>query len=164
MTCVVRDNMFMTHVPVEGGQGAAAERCARSARATHQFVGGGPEPLSQVWSVTTASLPIPRGGWATPASGRSCRSLGSDHPQASASHSAGAAFVRETKRPDDRRDRQPRAASVSRRATKAWLSSAQNAARFKSISTIRLTACVQRSSRRPMRSWYLDAGACWVPA
>jgi len=165
LTCVVISNMFKTHGPVdEGGQGAAAERCTRSARATRRVVGGRPEPISQVRSITTASLPIPRGGCATTASGRSRRSLGSDHPQAPASHSAGAALVRETKRSDDGRDRRPRPASIFRRATKAWLNNAQNAARFRSISTIPLTACVHRSSRRPMRSWCLDASGCVVPA
>ena len=161
MTCVVRSNMLRTRGPVDqGGQGAAAERCARSARATHRVVGSGPEPVAQVWSVTTASLPIPRGGCATPPPSRSRRTLGSNYPQAPASHSAGAALVRETKRPDDGRDRQPRPARVSRHATKAWLSNVQIAARFKSISIIPLTACAHRSSHRPMRSWCPDSSVC----
>ena len=163
MTYVARSNMFKTRESVDQvGEGAAAERCAQSARSTHRVVESGPKALSQVWYVTPASLSVPRGGCATSPSGGIRRSRGSNHAQAPPADSAGATLMCETRRPDDGRDRQPGAASVSRHAKKAWLSSVQNAARFKSISNIRLTVCSHRSLCRPMRSWCLAASL--VPA
>ena len=61
--------------------------------------------------------------------------------------------------PDHRRDRDTRAGRLSGCAQKAWLSGLPGAARFKSISTMRLIDCVSRSWPRPTTSWCRSASA-----
>src|SRR5229473_1008589 len=131
----------MSHVTVhQGGQGTAAAR-------------GRAESVARVRFVTAPSLSISRASRQTWPSSAGRGSLDSDHPEASAAHRARVARLCCPERSDSRRDRHTCAGSVYERSSKAWLSDVHDVSPFKSISTIRLTAYVGRSSRRYMSCW-----------
>jgi hypothetical protein len=162
MICVSRGNMFTTYGSVDqSGQGAAAQRSSSSARAQDGAVRGGTEPVARVWAVTAPSLSISGASRRTGPARAGRGSLDSDHAEASAEHRAPVALVCSSKRPDARRDRFTGPESVSERATKAWLNDVQDVSRLKSISTIRLTVCVRRSSPKSMSCWCLHSSV-WL--
>src|ERR1035437_3972978 len=146
--------MFMTDDSIDqSGQGSAAERCARPDRASGRVARGSSAVVTQVRPVRAPSIPVSGGSFPTRSPGRSLGGYGADYAQASAEYGASAAGVYEKQWPDYRSDRDTRVERVSRRSKKAWLSRAQEAARFKSTSTMRLIACTTRSSSRPTIFW-----------
>jgi retron-type reverse transcriptase len=154
LTCVLRGNMFMAYDSVDqSGQGSAAERRSRPARAACRVARGSAAVVTQVRPVSASSIPVPGGSLPARPAGRSHGGYGTDHAQASAEHGASAAGVCEEQWPDYRSDRDTRAERVSRCSKKAWLSRAQEAAGFKSTSTMRLIACASRSSPKPTIFW-----------
>jgi hypothetical protein len=154
LTCVLRGNMFMTYGSVDqSGQGPAVERRSRPARAPYRVARRGTAFIPRVRPVRASSIPVPGASLPARPAGRSHGGYGADHAQASAEHSTSVAEVCEKQRPDYRSNRDTRVERVSRCSKKAWLSRAQEAARFKSTSTMRLIACASRSSPRPTIFW-----------
>ena len=154
LICVSRSNMFASYDSVhQGGQSAAAERGPSSARTQFGVGRGGAKSVAQVRFVTTPSLSISRASRRTWPSSAGRGSLDSHHAKAATKHRARIALVCHQQRVDARRDRNTCAESLSERSTKAWLSDVQDVSPSKSISTMRLTACVRRSLRRFMSSW-----------
>jgi hypothetical protein len=154
LTFVLRGNMFMTDDSIDqSGQGSAVEHRSRSARAPYRVARGGAAFVSQVRPVRASSIPVPGGSLPARPAGRSHGGYGTDHAQASAEHSTSVAEVCEKQWPDYRGNRDTRIERVSGCSKKAWLSRAQEAARFKSTSTMRLIACASRSSPKPTIFW-----------
>src|SRR5229473_74581 len=154
LTCVLRGNMFMTDDSVDqSGQGSAVERGSRPAPAPCRVARGSAAVVTRVRPVRASSIPVPGGSLPARPAGRSHGGYGADHAQASAEHGASAAEVCEKQWPDYRSDRDTRVERVSRCSKKAWLSRAQEAARFKSTSTMRLIACASRNSPKPTIFW-----------
>src|SRR2546421_112712 len=154
LTCVLRGNMFMTDGSFDqSGQSSAVEHRSRPARAPYRVARGGAAFVTGVRPVRASSIPVPRGSLPPRPAGRSHGSYGADHAQASAEHSTSVAEGWEKQLPDYRSDRGTRAERLSRCSKKAWLSRAQGAARFKSMSTMRLIACASRNSPKPTIFW-----------
>ena len=154
LTSVVRSNTFMTYGAIDqSGQGSAVE--CRSRHAPEQcFAARCHAAVStRVRPVRASGIPIPRrSAKARPAS-RSLRGYGADHTQASFEYGAYFAGVREKQWADYRSDRDTRFSRVSEYSEKAWLSRAQDTARFKFTLTMLLIACTIRSSSRPTVFW-----------
>jgi hypothetical protein len=154
LTFVLRGNMFMTDDSIDqSGQGSTVEHRSRSARAPYRVARGGAAIVTRVRPVRASSIPVPGGSLPSRSAGRSHGGYGADHAQASAKHSTSVAEVCEKQWPDYRGNRDTRVERVSRCSKKAWLSRAQEAARFKSTSTMRLIACASRSSPKPTIFW-----------
>jgi hypothetical protein len=77
-------------------------------------------------------------------------------------HSESTAEICEQQRPHYRSNRDTRLKRVSRCSEKAWLSRSAEAARCKSKSTMRLIACANPSSPRPIVFWCPVGSARWV--
>src|SRR5262249_15520586 len=146
--------MFMTGDSLDqSGQGSAVERRLRPAPASCRVARGSAALVPQVRPVRASSISVPEGSRAARPTGRSQRGCGADHAQASAEHGGAAAEVCEKQWPNHWSDRDTRVERVYRCSKKAWLSRAQEAACFKSTSTMRLIACASRSSPRPTIFW-----------
>src|SRR6267143_1365011 len=154
LTCVLRGNMFMTDGSFDqSGQGSAVEHRSRPAGAPYCVARGGAAFVTGVRPVRASSIPVPGGSLPPRPAGRSHGGYGADHAQASAEHSTSVAEVCEKQWSDYRSDRDTRVERVSRCSKKAWLSRAQEAACFKSTSTMRLIACASRNSPKPTIFW-----------
>src|SRR5467141_1475537 len=154
LTCVLRGNMFMTDGSFDqSGQSSAVEHRSRPAQAPYRAARGGAAFVTGVRPVRASSIPVPGGSLPPRPAGRSHGGYGADHAQASAEHSTSVAEVCEKRWPDYRSDRDTRVERVSRCSKKAWLSRAQEAACFKSTSTMRLIACASRNSPKPTIFW-----------
>ena len=101
------------------------------------------------------ALPVPGGGGSSGSAGRSLRSYGPDHAQASSGDGKSSSGLCEKKWPDDWNNRDTCVGGVSACSEKAWLSRAQDAGRFKFSLTIRLIACTIRKSPKPTVFWRL---------
>jgi hypothetical protein len=86
--------------------------------------------------------------------GRSIRSYGTDHTEATGRNSTSLAELCEKQWADYRDDRYPRFGCVSEYSEKAWVSRAKRAARFRLGLTMCLIACTMQSSPRPTVFWY----------
>ena len=160
LTFVSRGNMFMTDDSIDqGGQGSTVEHRSRSARAPYRVARGGAAFVARVRPVRASSIPVPGGSLPSRPAGRSHGGYGADDAQASAEHRTSVAEVCEKQWPDYRSNRDTRVERVSRCSKKAWLSRAQEAAGFKSTSTMRLIACASRSSPKPTTYWCPVASA-----
>jgi Reverse transcriptase (RNA-dependent DNA polymerase) len=154
LTFALRDNMFMTDDSIDqSGQGSTVEHRSRPARAPYRVARGGAAFVTRVRPVRASSISVPGGSLPSRPAGRSHGGYGADHAQASAEHSTSVAEVCEKQWPDYRSNRDTRVERVSWCSKKAWLSRAQEAARFKSTSTMRLIACASRSSPKPTIFW-----------
>src|SRR6267378_6112928 len=154
LTCVLRDNMFMTDGSFDqSGQSSAVEHRSRPARAPYRVARGSAAFVTGVRPVRASSIPVPGGSLPPRPAGRSHGGYGADHAQASAEHSTSVAEVCEKQWSDYRSDRDTRVERVSSCSKKAWLSRAQGAARFKSTSPMRLIACASRNSPKPTIFW-----------
>jgi hypothetical protein len=154
LTFVLKGNMFMTDDSIDqSGQGSTVEHRSRSARAPYRVARSGAAFVTRVRPVRASSIPVPGGSLSARPTGRSHGGYGADHAQASAEHSTSVAEVCEKQWPDYRSNRDARVERVSGCSKKAWLSRAQEAARFKSTSTMRLIACASRSSPKPTIFW-----------
>jgi hypothetical protein len=154
LTFVLKGNMFMTDDSIDqSGQGSTVEHRSRSARAPYRVAQSGAAFVTRVRPVRASSIPVPGGSLSARPTGRSHGGYGADHAQASAEHSTSVAEVCEKQWPDYRSNRDARVERVSGCSKKAWLSRAQEAARFKSTSTMRLIACASRSSPKPTIFW-----------
>jgi hypothetical protein len=145
----------MAHGKIDqSGQGSAAERRLRHVAARYSVAQGKAAPIARVRPFRAASLPVPGGSDASGPAGRSLRSCGPDHAQASGGDSTSSSGLCEKKRPDDRNGRDPCVGRVSEYSEKAWLSRAPDAGRLKFCLTIRLIACTIRNSPRPTVFWF----------
>src|SRR5206468_13072887 len=77
-------------------------------------------------------------------------------------HSESTAEICEQQRPHHRSNRGTRLKRVSRCSEKAWLSRSAEAAHCKSKSTMRLIACANPSSPRPIVFWCPVGSVRWV--
>ena len=139
----------------QSGQGSAAERGLRLVAARYPVARGNAAPIARVRPFRAASLPVPGGGGSSGSAGRSLRSYGSDHAQASSGDGKSSSGLCEKKWPYDRDNRDTCVGGVSACSEKAWLSRAQDAGRFKFSLTIRLIACTIRKSPKPTVFWRL---------
>ena len=154
LTFVLKGNMFMTDDSIDqSGQGSTVEHRSRSARAPYRVARSGAAFVTRVRPVRASSIPVSGGSLSARPTGRSHRGYSADHAQASAEHSTSVAEVCEKQWPDYRSNRDARVERVSGCSKKVWLSRAQEAARFKSTSTMRLIACASRSSPKPRIFW-----------
>jgi hypothetical protein len=144
----------MTHGPIDqSGQGSAAERCARHVAAQYSVTRGGATAIARVRPFRAASLPVSEGSESFRPSGRSLRSYGPDHAQASGGDGTSSSGLCEKKWSDDRSDRDTCAGRVSEYSEKAWLRPAPDTGRPKFSLTIRLIVCTIRSSPKPTVFW-----------
>jgi hypothetical protein len=144
----------MTHGPIDqSGQGSATERSARHVAAQCSVARGDATAISSVRPFRAASLPVSGGSDSSGPAGRSLRSYGPDHTQASGGDGTSSSGLCEKKRSDDGSDRDPCVGHVSEYSEKAWLSPAPDTGRLKFSLTIRLIVCTIRSSPRPIASW-----------
>jgi len=153
----------MTHGSIhQGGQGSATERRLQSAPAPCGVARGSTAFVTRVRPLRAPSLSIPGRSRPARAAGRSHRGYGADHPQASTQHSESTAEICEQQRPHHRSNRGTRLKRVSRCSEKAWLSRSAEAAHCKSKSTMRLIACANPSSPRPIVFWCPVGSVRWV--
>jgi retron-type reverse transcriptase len=163
LICASRSNMFMSHGAIHpSGQGAASERRISTSRAQDGTFRGRSRTVAGVWPIAASSISISRGRRWSGAAGRSDRAHGADHVKAHAEHRPGIARVCEEQRPDHRIGRHARSGCLPHLCQAAWLSGAQAHASSKFISTMPLTDCATRSSRRSTTSWFPRASASLV--
>ncbi len=155
LTCVVRDNMFMSREPGDQGrQGAVSERGLPPAPPANGGRGGRTAARAQVCAVATASLPLPRAGQRIERSSRGGGADGRRHVQATGEHGARPAGVRSAQRAHPRADRHTGACGASWRLTPAWLSGGPFAARCGFSSPLHLIGYRPASWPKRTRFWY----------
>ena len=137
----------------QSGQGPASERRSWPTPAPCPVACSSTALVTRVRSVRASSISIPPGRHPSRPTGRSHGGDGADHTQASIEHRGNAAEVCEKQWPNHGSDRDACVERVSGCSKKAWLSRAQEAARCKSKSTMRLIACSNRSSPKPTTFW-----------
>jgi hypothetical protein len=146
----------MANGPIDqSGQGSAAERRLCLVAARYSVARGNAAPIARVRPLRAASLPVSGGGGSSGSAGRGLRSYGPDHAQASCGNGKSSSGLCEKKWPDDWNNRDTCVGGVSACSEKAWLSRAQDTARFKFSLTIRLIACTTRKSPKPTVFWCL---------
>jgi hypothetical protein len=144
----------MANGPIDQSrQGSAAERRARHVAAQYSLARGDATAVARVRPFRAASLPVSGGSGSFGPAGRSLRSYGPDHAQASGGDGASSSGLCEKKWSDDRSDRDTSAGRVSEYSEKACLRSAPDTGRLKFSLTIRLIVCTIRSSPRPTVFW-----------
>jgi hypothetical protein len=144
----------MTNGPIDqGGEGSATERRVRHIAARYSVARGNAAAIARVRPFRAASLPVPGGGGRSGSARRNLRSCGPDHAQASGRDGDSSSGICEKKWPDAWNNRDTCVGGVSTYSEKAWLSRAQDTARFKFSLTIRLIAYTIRKSPKLTAFW-----------
>src|SRR5215467_4809362 len=149
---VVNSNIVMSNDPFnQDAEGPPAECRSWPVAASNRASRSSASIVTRVRLVRAPGISLPARSLATRSTGRSSRSHGANHLEASTANGGTPARIRQKQWPDHWSHRGPRTKCIFARPKKAWLNRVKIAAHFRFKFLIRLIACSSRSSRRLTR-------------